>query len=99
MLFNSVEFIVGFLPISILGFFLLARWRAGWLPIAWLSAASLLFYAWWDYRNLLVIGPSIVANYLFGCAIGRARAQYCHRGSSLLVILAITTDLATIGYF
>jgi alginate O-acetyltransferase complex protein AlgI len=99
MLFNSPEFIVGFLPIAVLGFFLLARWRGGALPIAWLVGASLFFYGWWDYRNLFVIVPSIVVNYLIGWASGAARARGQKRRARLLVVLGITADLAAIGYF
>src|SRR5258707_11920797 len=74
MLFNSIEFIAVFLPVAVAGFFLLAARRANWLPMAWLVLASLAFYSWWDYRNLFVIIPSIVGNYLLGWAIGVARA-------------------------
>jgi hypothetical protein len=69
MLFNSIEFITVFLPVAVAGFFLLAARRATSLPMAWLVLASLVFYSWWDYRNLFVIVPSVVGNYLLGWAI------------------------------
>ena len=77
MLFNSVEFITGFLPVALLGFVVLAAARPGWLPISWLVAASLFFYGWWDYHNLFIIVPSIALNYAAGWAIGLAQARGC----------------------
>ena len=45
MLFNSYAFIFAFLPVCLLGFFLLGA--KGWVKAAswWLSGASLFFYA------------------------------------------------------
>lgn len=45
MLFNSQEFIFAFLPLTLLGFFVLGAWSRA-LALAWLTAASLFFYAW-----------------------------------------------------
>jgi alginate O-acetyltransferase complex protein AlgI len=73
MLFNSVVFIVYFLPLSLLCFFIFARFRARYLPITWIIVASLFFYSWWDYHNLFIIIPSIFGNYFLGGEIGRAR--------------------------
>ncbi len=45
MLFNSPEFILGFLPIALGGFFLLGRLAGPVWALRWLVAASLFFYA------------------------------------------------------
>jgi alginate O-acetyltransferase complex protein AlgI len=99
MLFNSIEFIAGFLPIALLGFVALARWRPGWPALAWLLAASLFFYGWWDYRNLFIIVPSIAVNYAIGAAIGEARANRQSLRASILTGLGVAANLAAIGYF
>ena len=47
MLFNSPIFLFAFLPATFAMFFLLAR-ASHVLARAWLAAASLFFYAWWN---------------------------------------------------
>ena len=65
MLFNSHEFLFVFLPVTLLGFYLLGRVsRQG--AILWLILASLVFYGWWRPLNILIIGPSIIINYAPG---------------------------------
>ena len=72
MLFNSYPFILGFLPAVLLGYAVLSesRWRAAtpWLLIA----ASLFFYAWWNWHYLSLFGFSIAFNFLWcdDCAAG-----------------------------
>jgi alginate O-acetyltransferase complex protein AlgI len=57
MLFNSVEFIFGFFPVTVLVFFGLARWSHA-AAAAWLGFASLFFYGWWNWTYVppLVVG-------------------------------------------
>ncbi len=65
MLFSSLIFIFGFLPITLAGFFLLSL--LGPRPAgAWLVAASLVFYGWWSPPAVILLLISIGANY--GCA-------------------------------
>jgi len=93
MLFHSLEFLVGFLPTVLLGFFLLGRFETT-RPLAplWLALASLFFYAWWNPPFVLLLLASIAVNY----AIGRRLLQ---RPSRALLALGIAADLAVIGYF
>jgi len=63
MLFNSQEFLFVFLPATLLGFYLLGR-VSRQAAILWLILASLVFYGWWRPLNILIIGPSIIVNYL-----------------------------------
>ena len=44
MLFNSYQFIFGFLPPTLIGFYLLGARRRDW-ALLWLTVASLFFYA------------------------------------------------------
>ena len=46
MLFNSLEFILGFLLITLVVFYLARRFGGTRVALAWLTAASLFFYAW-----------------------------------------------------
>jgi alginate O-acetyltransferase complex protein AlgI len=63
MLFNSHEFLLVFLPATLLGFYLIGR-ASRQAAILWLIVASLIFYGWWRPLNILIIGPSIIVNYL-----------------------------------
>ncbi|HLU92391.1 MAG TPA: MBOAT family protein [Pedomonas sp.] len=70
MLFNSYEFILVFLPLTLAVFIGLKRAGAGHLAVPWLVAASLFFYAWWNPVYLTLIGASIAVNYSAGLVLG-----------------------------
>ena len=63
MLFNSYSFVFIFLPLALAGFAALTRWEARRTTLAFLIAASLAFYAWWDWRFLPLIVFSILFNF------------------------------------
>ncbi len=66
MLFSSLEFLYLFLPLTLLGYFLLPRRvRSGWLLFV-----SLLFYAYGEPLYVFLMMATIGANYLFGRLIG-----------------------------
>lgn len=94
MLFNSFEFIFLFLPITIITFFLAAKFRYTKFSIGFLVVASLFFYAYWDIRYLPLLLVSILFNYFCGKAI----LKFCKYKKAIL-ILAIVVDLALLGYF
>ncbi|WP_228892507.1 MBOAT family O-acyltransferase [Pseudoduganella aquatica] len=71
MLFNSFGFLFLYLPAVLAGYFLLGRVHARWAA-AWLAAASLFFYGYWDVRFLPLLLASICGNYCAGLLIARA---------------------------
>ena len=58
MLFNSIEFLFVFLPLTLLGFYWLGTISRTW-ALGWLILGSLVFYGWWRPVNVLIIAPSI----------------------------------------
>lgn len=96
MLFNSLEFIFLFLPLTLLGFFGLSA-AGGQLAIAWLLAASIFFYSWWNPANLYLFIPSIVFNYLIGMGLAQSEPRSTYKKA--LFIFGIGVNLALIGYF
>ena len=68
MLFNSYEYILVFLPVTVLVFLALGR-NSRPLALGWLILASVVFYAWWRPVNLAIIAPSIALNYVLGRAL------------------------------
>jgi alginate O-acetyltransferase complex protein AlgI len=93
MLFNSLEFIFLFLPTTLLGFFLLGRWRRDFAA-AWLAIASLVFYAWWSPIYVGLLLASIACNYFLGLRIGHSAL---HKRAWLS--LALTINLLALCYF
>src|SRR5437870_2110533 len=91
MLFNSLEFILIFLP---------ATWIAWRISIhfsemacvAVLLFASTIYYAIWEPRNLLVLVPLAVLTYALGLLI-------CANHSRLALIAVLAANLGTLAWF
>ncbi len=94
MLFNSFEFILCFLPLTLGAYF--ACRAGGWLrgSVAVLAIASVAFYAWWDWRNLFILGGSIVFNFM----VGRRTAERDARARAWLVA-GIAGNLLLLVFF
>jgi D-alanyl-lipoteichoic acid acyltransferase DltB (MBOAT superfamily) len=99
MLFNSTEFIFGFLPISIALYFLLGR--ASILAArVWLSVASLFFYAWWNPPYLILLAISIVFNFGVGYLLQNYTDIKTKLPTRKVILLAgLAFDLGFLGYF
>lgn len=99
MLFNSTEFIFGFLPITLAGFYLLNIASRPW-ALRWLILASLGFYAWWRPFNVLIIAPSILIN-LFAARILLRLGENDERRrlSRAVLVLGIAFNVTFLGYF
>jgi alginate O-acetyltransferase complex protein AlgI len=98
MLFNSSVFLYAFLPLSILGFYLLAR-RGGVLAAKlWLCAASFVFYAWWNPVFVFLLIGSIAFNYTVSAFLTDSDRD---RGRKQTLILAagIGANLLLLFYF
>jgi alginate O-acetyltransferase complex protein AlgI len=98
MLFNSYPFILLFLPITLAGFFAVARVSRR-LAGLWLALAALFFYGWWNPVYVGLLLASIAGNFAIGSVIGHRRA---HAGASrrpFLLAAAIAANLLLLGYF
>jgi alginate O-acetyltransferase complex protein AlgI len=103
MLFNSPEFLFGFLPVALLGFFVAARVSHG-LALAWLTAASLFFYGWWNPRGVPLLLASIAFNFLVGRELfarnlGKRSGWLGAMSPKSLLIAAIVINLALLVHF
>ena len=74
MMFHSVAFILGFMPVCIGGFFVVGRLLGAAWPLRWLIAANLLFYAWWSPAQTPILIASVAGNYAIGCKLARGGA-------------------------
>jgi len=103
MLFNSPEFIFGYLPLTLLGFFLLARWGTQW-ALTWLTLASLFFYGWWNPQWLPLMLASIAFNFIAGReiaakAMGQSTGLLAPLSRRSLLVAAIAINIALLVYF
>jgi alginate O-acetyltransferase complex protein AlgI len=95
MLFNSYGFIFGFFPIVVAVYLATAR-KSVPLSIAWLAAASLVFYATGEQQYPWLLPVSVLLNYGCGRLIHTARDE---RAAKNLLRLGVAVDLAVLGTF
>ena len=89
MLFSSIPFLYYFLPLVLIGYFLVPKgWRNAWLLIS-----SLIFYGWGEPKYLILMAASILAFYGFGLAIGYGRRK------KLWLTLSVAMGVALLGVF
>ena len=93
MLFNSAQFLFGFLPVALSVFLLLGSYGHRMLAIGWLAMASLVFYGWDDPLRLL---PIILSSTAFNFVIGRMLVRKPNRG---VLAFGIFGNLLLLGYF
>ena len=67
MVFSTIPFLCFFLPLSILGYYILP----GKVNNIFLLLCSLFFYAWGEPRFVFLMLFSIACNYLFGILLHR----------------------------
>jgi len=96
MSFNSYTFIFAFLPVTLLGYYLLRRFGRSRISVAWLIAASLVFYGWFSPIYVGSVVGSIILNYILGLKI---RKPVTGGNQKAFLILGISLNLALMGYF
>ena len=93
MLFNSYEFIFLFLPIVLLGYFVLAPKGA---RLGFLTIMSYLFYGWWDWRFCSLMLISTLIDYQAGRHI---HASDVTRVRRRWLALSVVSNLSLLGFF
>ena len=96
MLFNSLEFLFLFLPLTLLGYYLMIRVGLQRHIFAYLVFASLIFYSVWNPPYTLLLIVSMGFNYLCGRGIELRRGT---RTASVLLGTGITVDLGVLGWY
>jgi alginate O-acetyltransferase complex protein AlgI len=93
MLFNSLRFLFLFLPIV---YFIFWRLTGSTRRYAWLTIASYVFYANWNYKFCLLMAFSTVVSYTAGLGFLKfadpARRRLC-------LVTPIVLDLLLLGFF
>jgi len=96
MLFNSYPFIFLFLPIALIGYFVLVRLNH-LAPVIWLALASLAFYSVSNWQFVLLLVASVAFNYVIGLLLVSKRPRPASRFAALTI--GVGGDLLTLGYF
>ncbi|MBQ8188768.1 MAG: MBOAT family protein [Lachnospiraceae bacterium] len=91
MVFSTIIFLCAFLPITIIGYYLMP----GRGKNIFLLLLSLLFYAWGEPTYVLVMLFSILCNYTFGMILAECKENF----RKLWIIMAIVVNLGVLGVF
>jgi len=97
MLFNSLEYIFIFLPVTATMYFLLQSTKGEYASRVWLVFASLAFYSVWGFAFLPVLLTSILTNYLLGAALITIPSGKLLRKGVLFA--GITFNVSLLGYY
>jgi D-alanyl-lipoteichoic acid acyltransferase DltB (MBOAT superfamily) len=96
MLFNSYQFILVFLPITLAGYFLLGKAR-NLAPILWLALASLVFYSFSNWQLVPLLLASVAFNYAIGLLLIAKQLRAALRFAVLTI--GVAGDLLVLGTF
>lgn len=99
MLFNSLEFIFLFLPVSFAVYFLFNRARQTEAAKAWLVLTSLFFYSWWNVAYLPLILGSMLFNFSIGKLLGGQTSLSFFPKRKIILFFGVTANVALLGYF
>jgi alginate O-acetyltransferase complex protein AlgI len=107
MVFSSAIFLFAFLPIFLIGYYLVfapvalgAKGRVARISLvcsnAYLLTASMIFYYWGEQWLISVMLAATVLDYCAGLGLGVARRRWVRR---LLITISIGGNLAMLGFF
>ena len=93
MLFNSYEFLFLFLPVILLGYYVLFARRG---RLVFLTLMSYVFYGWWDYRFCALMLLSTLIDYVAGA---RMAATLTTRRKRFWLVVSVVSNLGLLGFF
>ena len=96
MLFNSYIFVLVFLPITLIGYFMLNKINQNTISKIFLIVMSLYFYAYFNYSYLLIILTSILFNYV----IGKLLHKITNKNYRIIcLIMGLVFNIGVLFYF
>lgn len=96
MLFNSYIFILLFLPIAIIGYFILNHYKKNKIAEIYLLSMSLVFYAFFNVSYLPILIVSILVNFLFYKYYLKNKKS---KKKKILLIFNLLLNLGLLVYF
>ena len=100
MLFTTASFAFLYLPVVLIGFFLIARVSRQFAAL-WLFLASVFFYGYWMPQFTVLLVSSVLANFAIGRKIGEAPADAAGARpvARNWMIAGVVMNLVVLGYF
>ena len=95
MVFSSYIFLFAFLPLVLLGYYLLSRLKRTIYQRLFLIGASLFFYGYFNPSYLLIIVVSIFVNYLLAACISGGKGRF----QTVCFWLGVLFNVGLLGYF
>lgn len=102
MLFNSYIFILFFLPVSVMGYFIINKYKKqekGTADLWWLFLVSSWFYAYANPVCLILLLLSIGVNYFVSVKINANREQNCLSAAKRWMVSGVVFNVALLIYF
>ena len=102
MLFNSYLFILFFLPVSVMGYFMINRYKKqekGTADLWWLFLMSSWFYGYANPTCLILLLLSIGVNYLVSVKINNSRDRSQQTGAKRWMVAGVVFNVALLIYF
>ena len=99
MLFNSLGFILIFLPITFFVYFALNKAKLLQLGKGWLVLASLFFYSFWNIAYLPLILISMIFNYSIGTTLNNPDNIKLKINRKLVLTFGVVCNLLLLGYY
>jgi alginate O-acetyltransferase complex protein AlgI len=93
MMFHTYGFILGFLPVCVVGFFALGRLYGATSALHWLIVSNLFFYAWWNPAHLPLLVASVLGNYWMASRLRQSNA------TRAWLVGGVVANLALLGWF
>ncbi len=97
MLFNSIEFVLLFLPLTLVIYYFLLRLQKPGLVLGWLFLASLFFYGWWNPIYVFLLLISITVNFVIGQRL--LSANYGAKQKKALLFTGLVFNIGLLAYF
>ena len=97
MLFNSYQYILLFLPISLIIYFVLNRYRLVRASKFWLVFVSIFFYGYWNPIYVPLLVGSILFNYLLGTMMLKNSSALFSK--KIILVIGLTGNLALLAFF
>lgn len=94
MAFHSFTYLLGFLPLVLLGYFLLRRHV--WLTNLFLTVASCTFYAWFSLASVIPLAVSSLVDFYAG---RRIYASSNPRVRKFFLIASLSVNLGILAFF
>ncbi|MGN0242781.1 MAG: MBOAT family O-acyltransferase [Lachnospiraceae bacterium] len=99
MIFSSYEFLLVFLPITLIVYWTLNHFRYHDLAKIWLVLVSFYFYAQGSTDFFPFFLGSVMANYAIGTTLCRMQEEHQKRQRQLLMSVGVIANIALLGYY